>query len=160
MRPQELKLSRFLLNDLLIEIATRTRQERVRFAYQFATERAVEGDRAMLSEAFSNLIQNAIQAMPQGGTITISTTERDGMIEAEIADEGVGIAQENLEQILNLYFTTKKGGSGLGLPLALRAIELNRGVLKIESHEGEGTTCRVRLPAATDAPLQLSSTAV
>ena len=160
MRPQELKLSRFLLNDLLIEIASRTRQERVRFAYQFATERAVEGDRAMLSEAFTNLIQNAIQSMPQGGTITISTTDRDGMIEAEIADEGVGIAQENLEQILNLYFTTKKGGSGLGLPLALRAIELNHGVLKIESQEGEGTICRVRLPPATDAPLQLSSTAV
>ncbi len=157
MRPQELKLSRFAPNDLLIEVASRIKQDRVRFNYQFSTERHVEADRAMLSEAFTNLIQNAVQAMPEGGDITIATAERDGMIEVEIADHGVGIVPENLDQVLNLYFTTKKGGSGLGLPLALRAIELNRGTLKIESEVGEGTTCRVRLPPASDASLQLAS---
>jgi signal transduction histidine kinase len=160
MRPQELKLSRFVLNDLLVEIASRVRPERIHFEYRFATERQVEADRAMLVEAFTNLIQNAIQAMPQGGAITISTAERDGMVEVEVTDQGVGIAQEHLEQVLNLYFTTKQGGSGLGLPLALRAIELNRGALKIDSREGAGTTCRVRLPPASDAPLQLSSNPV
>lgn len=159
MRPQELKLSRFALNDLLVEIANRLKKENIRFLYEFATSRQVEADRAMLSEAFTNLIQNAMQAMPDGGVITITTAEKDGTIEAEIADQGVGIAPEILEQVLNLYFTTKKGGSGLGLPLALRAIELNRGALKIESHVGEGTTCRIRLPLAPDAPLQIASTA-
>ncbi len=159
MRPQELKLSRFVLDELLAEVANRFRHDRISFVYQFATERPVEADRAMLSEAFGNLIQNAVQAMPEGGTITIATAEKDGMIEVEISDQGVGIPPENLEQVLNLYFTTKKGGSGLGLPLALRAIELNRGALKIESRVGEGTVCRVRLPPASDAPLQLISTA-
>ena len=160
MRPQELKLSRFLVNDLLAEIANRIKRERICFAFQFSAEHPVEADREMLSEAFTNLIQNAMQAMPEGGGITISTTEKDGMVEVEISDHGIGIAPENLDQVLNLYFTTKKGGSGLGLPLALRAIELNRGVLKIDSRVGEGTTCRIRLPLASDVPLQLSSTAV
>jgi len=160
MRPQELKLSRFLVNDLLAEIANRVKRDRICFAFQFSAEHPVEADREMLSEAFSNLIQNAMQAMPEGGGIAISTAEKDGMVEVEISDHGVGIAPENLEQVLNLYFTTKKGGSGLGLPLALRAIELNRGVLKIDSRVGEGTTCRIRLPLASDVPLQLSPTAV
>lgn len=160
MRPQELKLSRFLVNDLLAEIANRIKRERICFAFQFSAEHPVEADREMLSEAFSNLIQNAMQAMPEGGGITISTAEKDGMVEVEISDHGVGIAPENLELVLNLYFTTKKGGSGLGLPLALRAIELNRGVLKIDSRVGEGTTCRIRLPLASNVPLQLSPTAV
>jgi signal transduction histidine kinase len=160
MRPQELKLSRFLVNDLLAEIANRIKRERICFAFQFSADHPVEADREMLSEAFSNLIQNAMQAMPDGGGIAISTAEKDGMVEVEISDHGVGIAPENLEQVLNLYFTTKKGGSGLGLPLALRAIELNRGVLKIDSRVGEGTTCRIRLPLASDVPLQLSPTAV
>lgn len=159
MRPQELKLSKFVLNDLLVEIANRVKRENIRFLYEFASSRPVEADRAMLSEAFTNLIQNAMQAMPDGGVITITTAERDGTLEVEITDQGTGIAPEILDQILNLYFTTKKGGSGLGLPLALRAIELNRGALKIESHIGEGTTCRVRLPTASDAPLQIASIA-
>jgi signal transduction histidine kinase len=160
MRPQELKLSRFLVNDLLAEIANRIKRERICFTFQFSAERSVEADREMLAEAFTNLIQNAMQAMPEGGGITISTAEKDGMVEVDIADHGIGIAPENLELVLNLYFTTKKGGNGLGLPLALRAIELNRGVLKIDSRVGEGTTCRIRLPLPSDAPLQLSSTSV
>jgi two-component system sensor histidine kinase AtoS len=160
MRPQELKLSRFLVNDLLTEIANRIKRERICFAFQFSAEHPVEADREMLAEAFTNLIQNAMQAMPEGGGITISTAEKDAMVEVEIADHGIGIAPENLDQVLNLYFTTKKGGSGLGLPLALRAIELNRGVLKIDSRVGEGTTCRIRLPLASDAAPQISSTAV
>jgi len=160
MRPQELKLSRFLVSDLLAEIANRIKRERICFAFQFSADHPVEADREMLTEAFSNLIQNAMQAMPEGGSITISTAEKDGMVEVEISDHGIGIAPENLEQVLNLYFTTKKGGSGLGLPLALRAIELNRGALKIDSRVGQGTTCRIRLPLASDAPLRLSATAV
>jgi signal transduction histidine kinase len=159
MRPQELKLSRFVLNDLLVELANRIKHDRVHFVQEFTTERPVEADRAMLSEAFANLIQNAVQAMPEGGVITISTAEKDGMVEAEISDQGIGIAPENLDQVLNLYFTTKRGGSGLGLPLALRAIELNRGTLKIDSKVGRGTACRVRLPAASDASVQLASSA-
>ena len=159
MRPQELKLSRFVLNDLLVELANRIKQDNIRFIYRFATDRPVEADRAMLSEALANLLQNAVQAMPEGGPITISTGEKDGMVEAEISDQGVGIAPENLDQVLNLYFTTKRGGSGLGLPLALRAIELNRGSLKIESQVGQGTACYIRLPPASDAALQLASTA-
>jgi signal transduction histidine kinase len=154
MRPQELKLSRFSVNDVIAEIVGRIKHDNVRFVYQFATEKEVEADRAMLVEAFSNLIQNGVQAMADGGAITISTAEREGMIEVEIADQGTGISEENLSQILNLYFTTKKGGSGLGLPLALRAIELNHGTLRIESHVGEGTTCIVRLPCASGTSVE------
>jgi signal transduction histidine kinase len=157
MRPEELKLSRFVLNDLLTEITGGIKSDQVRFVYQFATERPVEADRAMLHEAFANLVQNAVQAMPEGGVVTLSTAEREEMVEVEVADQGVGITPEILEQVMNLYFTTKKDGSGLGLPLALRAIELNRGTLRIESQPGQGTICLIRLPPAPDAPQEIAT---
>ncbi|MGO9604578.1 MAG: sensor histidine kinase [Candidatus Binataceae bacterium] len=160
MRPQELKLSRFVLNDLIGEVVGRVKSDRIRIESSYDLNlRPIQADRAMLSEAFANLVQNAVQAMPDGGALRIVTCEKEGMIELEIADQGVGIAPEHLDQVLSLYFTTKKGGSGLGLPLALRAIELNRGTLKIGSRVGEGTTCTVRFPPAPDDAPKLAASA-
>ena len=160
MRPQELKLSKFVLNDLIGEVAGRVKSDRIRIESSYDPDlRPIDADRAILSEAFTNLVQNAVQAMPDGGVLRIATGQKEGMIEVEIADQGVGIAPENLDQVLSLYFTTKKGGSGLGLPLALRAIELNRGTLKIESRVGEGTTCTVRFPPASDDAPRLAASA-
>lgn len=149
MRPDQLKLTDFDLNQLVRELAARVRSERVQVEDRLAEGLpAVRGDRTMLSEAVSNVLTNAAQAMPAGGTLTISSRRVGAAAEVTVADNGFGIEKERLEHIFDLFYTTKPHGSGLGLPLALRAIELNKGTIKIDSRVGEGTTCTICLPTA------------
>jgi signal transduction histidine kinase len=147
LRPEELKLTDFDLNQFMRELGTRVASERIQVEYRLdETLPMVQADRTMLGEAFANLITNAVQAMPDGGVIVLQSVHSDGGVEATISDSGVGIEKEKLEHVFDLYYTTKPAGGGLGLSLALRAVELNRGRLTIESQEGKGTICKVRLP--------------
>src|SRR5205807_996949 len=112
----------------------------------------IVADAALLGEAFRNLTRNAVEAMPDGGELTIEARPlSDGLIEIGVADKGAGIAPENLEEIFHLYFTTKQNGTGLGLPLALRAVDLHHGTIDVSSVPGSGTTVRVRLPKGESA---------
>jgi signal transduction histidine kinase len=97
-------------------------------------------------EALRNIVQNAADAMPNGGTLTMTSALVDGSVELSIADTGEGIPPDHLDDIFQLYFTTKEDGNGVGLPLALRAIDLHGGTLNIESRVNEGTCVRIRLP--------------
>jgi signal transduction histidine kinase len=106
----------------------------------------------LIYEALSNLITNAEQAMPDGGELTLSSKLQGNVVELTIADGGPGIAKEHLDRIFDLYYTTKKGGSGLGLPFAMRAIELNGGKIAIDSEVGQGTVCKITIPLASHAP--------
>ncbi|MGC2302968.1 ATP-binding protein, partial [Candidatus Binatus sp.] len=106
----------------------------------------------LIFEALANLITNAEQAMPDGGEMTLSTKSQGNAVELTIADRGPGIAKEQLDRIFDLYFTTKTGGSGLGLPFAMRAIELNGGKIAIDSEVGQGTICKITIPLASNAP--------
>ncbi|MGH7779829.1 MAG: two-component system sensor histidine kinase NtrB [Candidatus Binataceae bacterium] len=152
MRPAELKLSEFNPNDLLTELTGAGRPDNVTITLRLDSKLPrIRADRAMLSEALANLIQNAIEAMPNGGPVTLISAANNGMVELEISDLGEGISPDKMEHIFDLYYTTKREGSGLGLPLALRAIELNQGTIEIASNLGEGTTCRIKFPAAADA---------
>jgi signal transduction histidine kinase len=149
LRPEDLKISDFDVNQLLRELGARVVAERVRVEYQLRESLPlVHGDRAMLAEALGNLITNAVQAMPEGGVLALQSAEGDDCVELAVADTGVGIEKEKLDQVFDLYYTTKPKGGGLGLPLALRAVELNRGTIKIESQVGKGTTCKINLPVA------------
>jgi two-component system NtrC family sensor kinase len=107
----------------------------------------------LLSEALRNIIGNACEAMINGGTLRLTTalSEKSGFVEILIADTGPGITRENLERVFNLYFTTKKNGNGIGLPLALRAIDLHHGTMDVQSEVGAGTTVVIRLPLAREA---------
>jgi signal transduction histidine kinase len=149
MRPEQLKLEDVNLNDLLVEAGAQVTRPNIRLEYQLSADLpSARIDSAMISEAIKNIIQNAIQAMPNGGMLTIASRRSpDGMNEAIIADQGVGIASENLDRIFDLYFTTKQGGTGLGLSLALRAVELHHGFVEINSRPGQGTTVTIRLPS-------------
>lgn len=150
MRHEQLKLASVPLNSLLTEIASAVRKPEIGVECHLdPTVLAITADRALLAEALRNVVANAVEAMPEGGHLTLSS-ERvpDGFVEIRVVDDGTGI--EDTSQIFNLYYSTKKGGSGLGLPLALRAIDLHHGTIRVESRPGAGTTVRIRLPITFD----------
>jgi signal transduction histidine kinase len=88
-----------------------------------------------------------MQAMPHGGTLTISTRREEDVAITEVRDQGVGIPHDRQEKIFELYFTTKKGGSGIGLAQTYQALQWHYGSIDFETVEGQGTTFRLRLPA-------------
>lgn len=153
MRPEQLKLSDFDVNDLLKELGGRVNSEKIKVEYELDPALPpVHADRGLIFEALSNLITNADQAMADGGVLRLASCLRGSSVELAIVDGGPGIAGEHLDRIFDLYYTTKAGGSGLGLPFAMRAIELNGGKIAIESELGQGTTCKVTIPIAANAP--------
>ena len=109
----------------------------------------VEGDAAQLRDLFLNLAQNAIQAMPKGGRLTISCASvPNRRVRVRVEDTGVGIAPENLTKIFDLYYTTKERGTGIGLSLVYRTVQVHNGMIDVESTVGVGTTFIVVLPAS------------
>jgi signal transduction histidine kinase len=109
----------------------------------------VEGDPNLLEQAFLNLALNAYQAMPDGGRLRIGARAMPGRVVAiEVEDTGVGIAPEHLPRIFDLYFTTKIEGSGIGLSLVFRTVQLHDGEIEVQSTPGRGTTFRILLRQA------------
>jgi signal transduction histidine kinase len=152
MRPEELKLTETSLNELVADIAAHVVGGEIEVNFEFDPRcPAMMLDRSLVGEAIRNVITNAVEAMPSGGTLTLRTAADGECVELSIRDEGPGIPSEVLEQIFQLYFTTKEGGNGLGLALAMRAIDLHQGTLEVESTQGQGTTVRIRLPIAARA---------
>lgn len=109
----------------------------------------VQGDAAQLRDAFLNLAQNAIQAMPRGGRLSISCGVSNRRVRVRVEDTGVGIAPENLTKIFELYYTTKERGTGVGLSMVYRTIQVHNGEVDVESTVGVGTTFIIVLPEAT-----------
>jgi PAS domain S-box-containing protein len=104
-------------------------------------------DKAQLKQAFINVIFNGTQAMSQGGTLTITTSDQNGQYcKIEISDTGEGIDEENLERVFNPFFTTKEHGTGLGLSIVQRIIEEHSGIITITSKKGTGTQIQILLP--------------
>jgi len=111
----------------------------------------IKADSDLLKQALLNVIINGCQAMPAGGTLEVSTAlEQDGTAHILITDHGIGISQEAKARIFNLYYTTKKGGTGIGLAQAFRAVQLHNGQIDFDSEEGKGTTFHIRLPVSPD----------
>jgi signal transduction histidine kinase len=157
MRPEELKVSEFDVNELLKELGARAMSDRVRVEYDLDPSLPpIRADRGMIYEALINVINNADQAMRDGGLLRLSSKTDGSTIELSIADQGHGIAKEQLDRIFDLYYTTKANGSGLGLPFAMRAIELNGGKISIDSQLGQGTVCTVAFPIAVNASAKTS----
>jgi len=157
MRPQELSLKALDLNALLGSVAALLEAEwqarGVHFHWELDSALPpIRADEELLRQAFLNILQNACQAMPVGGTVTISTA-REGreLIRVSIADEGMGIPAENLEKIFKLYFTTKPDGSGIGLSIVYRIIQMHDGTIEARSENRQGTTMVVRLPVRQGA---------
>jgi signal transduction histidine kinase len=113
---------------------------------------AVWIDRTLVARAITNLVENAVQAMPQGGRLTIGAEAEAGDVAITVTDTGVGMEPDAVERAFEPYFSTKTAGSGLGLANAKRNIELCGGTIAIESAPREGTTIRVTLPVEPAAP--------
>ncbi len=110
------------------------------------------GDADLLRQAFLNLALNACQAMPRGGRLHIGARIAAGRLEILFEDTGVGISPADLERIFDLYFTTKESGSGIGLSLVYRTVQLHDGEIEVQSTPGAGTTFRVLLRPAKAVP--------
>jgi GAF domain-containing protein/CheY-like chemotaxis protein len=109
----------------------------------------VAGDPAELREAFTNLVLNAVDAMPGGGTLTLRTQIADGQVQVEVRDGGTGIPEHIREKIFDPFFTTKgPKGTGLGLSMAYGILQRHNGRITVESAEGHGTIFRLLFPAA------------
>ena len=108
----------------------------------------VTGDRQGLRQALLNLALNACQAMPDGGTLGVDVRREGRWIVVDVADTGEGIPPDILERIFELYYTSKPGGSGIGLSMVYRVIKLHGGEIEVESTVGAGTRFRVMLPPA------------
>ena len=105
-------------------------------------------DRALLKQAVLNLVLNAVDAMPQGGQLQLTLSRRGDMAEITVGDTGKGIPLENRQKIFQLFFTTRPGGSGIGLASTFRIVQLHNGSIDFTSEVGRGTTFRIELPLA------------
>ena len=103
-------------------------------------------DRALLARAITNMMENALHAMPGSGTLTIKAEARPSSVRLSVADTGTGMDPEALRRIFEPYFSTKATGTGLGLTIAKRNVELNGGRIHVESALGRGTTVTIELP--------------
>ncbi len=154
-RPQPPEMVRCLLREELETIVALTandaRERKVRLVLEpVAGDAVVRADGEKLRQAFLNIVINALQATPQGGTVTIATRQTDSMFEIRFSDTGPGIDADTLARIFEPFFTTKPDGTGLGLAITKKIIEGHGGTLEVESAPGRGTTVAVRLPMLTD----------
>jgi len=154
-RPEDLRLQPVkvhgLMDEILPIIETEASKHNVKVTVDVPPSvPAVNGDSAMLRQAFLNLAINACQAMPNGGSLRLKAGPSSrARVEVLVQDSGVGIAPEHLSKIFNLYFTTKEKGTGIGLSMVYRIIQMHDGEVEVQSTPGRGTTFRVLLPRAS-----------
>ena len=152
-RPRELHLEetdlRRLLEDVVSLATPDAAQHGVNIVHELPSEPLfVKVDADFLKQAILNVVLNGVQAMPQGGTLSVSARREEEIVITEIQDQGSGIPAEIQDKIFELYFTTKKGGSGIGLAQTYQIMQWHYGSLDFESVMGQGTKFRLRLPLA------------
>jgi PAS domain S-box-containing protein len=152
-RPVELKLEATNVADLLRDVMS-VAQPQLQKAGVEVEELLGNGvpevwaDRDLLKQAVLNLVLNAAEAMPSGGELRVGLTRRGEMAEISVADTGKGIAPENKKKIFQLFYSTRPGGSGIGLATTFRIVQLHNGSIDFQSEAGRGTTFRIELPLA------------
>ena len=150
------KLVKLKIDEVIEEhlkyYADQAQKSQVKINKTYAIVPEIEGDKDQLSQVFSNLILNAIQAMPEGGELTVKIDAGKKVedvlqdVVITVSDTGHGIPEDNLKKLFDPFFTTKYGGTGLGLTISHSIIDGHRGSIDVESTVGKGTTFRVTLP--------------
>jgi len=140
------------INKLIEDSLTESNiPENVKVERNFAEKAIANVDENQLERAFLNLVKNAVQAMPNGGQLTITTSETEDHIEIRLTDTGVGIPEENMSKIFQPLFTTKAKGIGMGLAICRKIVEQHGGTIDFESKVGRGTTFIIKLPKKEEA---------
>ena len=152
-RPEELQLEPVgvaaMLQDIVDVVQPQAEQGGIAVQMEAHGGLAIQVDRAMVRQALLNLSLNALDAMPAGGTRTLRARAVEAeQVQIDLIDTGVGIQPDHLGRIFDLYFTTREQGSGLGLSMVYRTVQLHDGTIEVESSPGHGATFRVRLPRA------------
>jgi len=152
-RPVELKLSTVPLQEFVREVVDLARPQAEASHIQVDVAQEAEGvevrvDRDLMKQAVLNVVVNAIEAMPEGGDLRFEAHAFEDTAELRISDTGSGIPPELREKIFRLYFTTRKEGSGIGLAMTFRIVQLHDGTIDFTSEPGQGTTFWIRLPIA------------
>lgn len=155
-RPPRLKLEPVRVGPLLTDLATFIGPECAKKGVTLSVhteERAstIQADSFQLKHAILNLVLNALHATPSRGKISIETSESAGTLAIRVRDMGQGIDPEVLDRVFDVFFTTREGGTGLGLPIARRIVEEHGGTLEIGSRPGDGTTSTILLPVRAGA---------
>ena len=150
-RPLEIKPETLRVQDVLNELATLVEGEAQQSKVQIRvvappTLPPLKADREYLRQTLLNLILNGLQAMPEGGTLTLKANTSNGNFLISVTDTGIGIAPENRRRIFEPYFTTKAKGSGLGLAIARRIIEAHGGKITVSGEAGHGCCFQICLP--------------
>jgi len=156
-RPRDLHLEeidlRHLLEDVTLLAAPEAEQHGVNINLEFPAEPLnVKVDTDFMKQAVLNIMLNGVQAMPSGGTLSVAARRDEDIVVTEIRDQGGGIPPEIQDKIFELYFTTKKEGSGIGLAQTYQIMQWHYGSVDFESRDGKGTTFRLQLPLA-ESPL-------
>jgi len=153
-RPEELSLEPVDMCTLVAEVAEVVEPQAVDAGVQVMVEcpadvPRISADRPVLRQALLNLALNACQAMPNGGTLRFrGRPVADRRVSLMVEDTGVGIPPEHLPRIFDLYFTTREQGSGIGLSMVYRAVQLHDGSIEVQSTPGHGTVFTLTLPQA------------
>jgi PAS domain S-box-containing protein len=145
-----------LIRDVVTLFNTQSIMSNVQIFVEFDGEvPKVNGEENQLKQVFLNLLKNAVEAMPDGGTIDLKVTAKEeGKISIQVRDEGVGIPDERIPTLGEPFYTTKEKGTGLGLMTCFKIIESHNGELKIHSQVKKGTTVEVTLPTITQPLLK------
>lgn len=106
----------------------------------------IEGDPQLLEHVFTNIVQNAFEAMPTGGRLSVEIAPDNGDAHVRFTDTGIGIAPHHLEKLFKPFFSTKSKGTGLGLAITKKLVEAHRGRVEVQSRPGQGTVVQVSLP--------------
>jgi PAS domain S-box-containing protein len=152
-RPMDIRLEATQLAELLEEVLKVAQPQLQKSNIQLAQLLPIDVpevyvDRALLKQAVLNLVLNAAEAMPSGGQLRLVLSRRGEAAEITVGDTGKGIPPENRQKIFQLFFTTRPGGSGIGLASTFRIVQLLNGSIDFTSEVGRGTTFRIELPLA------------
>ena len=151
-RPPEMHQEEASLKNILEEVlavqAPQMDKGNIKVVTRFAEVPPVLVDRELLKQALVNLLVNAVEAMPDGGVLTLTLSRHGEMAEIQVGDTGKGIAPENKQRVFQLFFTTRPKGSGIGLASTFRTVQLHNGSIEFDSEVGRGTTFRIELPLA------------
>jgi two-component system, NtrC family, sensor histidine kinase HydH len=149
-RPQKVELKETPVEEFIAHISTlfgaQAKAKRVRFSSHKLLHGVIRVDTAQMTQALLNLLQNALDATPAGGEISLEVNKKGEYIVFEIKDNGVGIPADRIERIFDLYYTTKSEGTGLGLAITQQVVTQHLGMINVESDPKKGTMFSIWIP--------------